>query len=277
MEPRRLNSLAMQKVSPVVRMIRTRKTLIIIAVIWALQFGLSGPIHAGILTGTGSHIPLGPHFSPGTFPTIIPTYTTVPHTSFSGTWSTNVAPAWQGTFSGTGPLPSGAAPTGLSQYNFTGLSTGVLPASTHFFLSDLDNGSGGGEEIILKAYDATNMVILTEWLNSPAIGQGGTGSGPGGSSLLVDMPGWAWNSVAGTYRFFGSSVPGNPNIFLGLGSNLAISRLDVDRTSTFASFGLGAPTAVPEPSSLILLAGGLATFFARRRYCLHNTNRIRLQ
>lgn len=265
MEPHRSHSFSIQGDSPVVRLIRTRTTLITIAVILALQLGLSSRIHAGILTGSGSHIPLGPYFTAGTFPTIAPTYATVPNTSFAGTWTTNVAPAWQGTFNATGPLPSGVTATGLSHYNFSGVGAGTLPASTYFFLSDLDDGSGP-ENIILKAYDATNTVILTEWLNSPAIGQGGTGSGSGGSTILTDMPGWNWNSMAGTYTFSGSSVVGNPNIFLGLESNLAIRGLDVTRDSTFANFGLGAPTAVPEPSSLILLAGGLATFFARRRF-----------
>lgn len=266
MEPRRLNSLAMKKVPPVVRLIRTVSTLSTIVVILALEMGLANPLHAGILTGSGSHIPLGPYYTAGTFPSVAPSYTTVPNTSFAGTWTTNVAPAWVGTFNATGPLPSGATATGLSHYDFSTLTLGALPALSIFALGDLDNGSGT-ESIILKAYDATNTVILTEWLNSPAIGQGGTGSGFGGSTILTDMPGWNWDGTTGTYTFSGSSVVGNPNIFLGLESNLAISGLDVTRDSTFANFGLGAPlAAVPEPSSLLLIAGGLAAFFARRRY-----------
>ncbi len=232
------------------------------AVALTLWIGATNPAHAQTLTGSGDHIPLG-----GPFPAVVyPTYVDNLDGTFTGTWSSPAQPNWLGTFTLSGPLPGGGVPTGSSTFDFSTLPLGFLPANSYFYLGDLDNGSGE-ESFTLKAYDATG-VITTPWLNSPAIGQQGTGSGPGGTPALEDMPGWDWNStVADGYYFYGSTVLGNPAIALALGNNQNIRSLDVSRDSNFTALYLGAPESVPEPSTWALLAGGFGalSFFMRRR------------
>ena len=227
--------------------------------------GTMSPSHATILTGSGDHIPLGPFVT--SYGVVVPVYTEIPSTSFTGTWSGTAAAPWQGTFTGTGPIPAGnLRPSGFSTYNFTGLAAGALPIGTYFFLSDLDNGSGT-EKFSVKAFDSTNTVITSAWLNSPALGVSGTGVG-GGAPMLTDMPGWDWNGIAAnTYTFDGTTInTGNPNVTLALGSNQAISYLEFTRGSSFASFGLGAPEAVPEPGTVVLLTGCCGASVLRRQW-----------
>ena len=227
--------------------------------------GTMSPGHAVVLTGSGIHIPLGPVVT--SYGVVVPVYTEIPSTSFTGTWSGTAAAAWQGTFTGTGPIPIGnLRPSGFSTYDFTGLANNVLPIGTYFFLSDLDNGSGT-EKFSVKAFDASNMVITSAWLNNPPLGVSGTGVG-GGAPMLTDMPGWDWNGIAAdTYTFDGTTInPGNPSINLALGNNQAISYLEFTRGSNFASFNIGAPAAVPEPATVVLLAGCFGASVLRRQW-----------
>ena len=69
----------------------------------------------------------------------------------------------------------------------------------------------------------------------------------------------------GEYDFNGNAVPGNPSVAVYLKNNTSLGRLEVTRTSTFASFILQAPPLVPEPSSLLLLIGGAIAGVGRLR------------
>lgn len=239
--------------------------ILIAAVALTVWGGTMSPGHAALLQSNGPHIPLGPFVT--SYPVVLPVYTEIPSTSFTGTWSASAAAAWQGTFTGTGPIPGGnLRPSGTSTYDFTGLTNGVLPVGTYFFLIDLDNGSGT-EKFSVKAFDAAGSVLTLPWLDSPALGVAGTGVG-GGAPMLTDMPGWDWNGIAAdTYTFDGTTInTGNPSISLALGNNQAIRRLEFTRGSSFASFNLGAPAAVPEPATVVLLAGCFGASVLRRQW-----------
>ncbi len=226
------------------------------------------PAHGQMfLTGSGAHLPLGPIVGPLTTPVpgVGPAYTSIPHTSFTGTWDASAMPAWQGTFTGTGPIPGGSNPSGTSLYDFSGLPGGVLSAGTYFGIADLDHGSGG-EHVTLKAYGIGGAPLSTEWLYSPPVVVRGSGSGAGGLPVSADLPGWDWNVSTFTYTFDGTTVPGNPTIAFYLESGLAISGLEVTRDNKFSGFGMSAPSAVPEPSEYAAVAGlALAAFGAWRR------------
>lgn len=217
------------------------------------------------LTGSGSHLTLPPFLSP--VPGAGLTYTEIPSTSFTGTWGTNAAAAWQGTFTSSGPIPIGARPSGTSTYDFSTLASGHLPSLTTFFISDLDHSGGLPELLTLRAFDVANGVTLTNpWLDIP-FGVNGTGSGVGSVPALLDMPGWDWNVTSPfAYTFNGGPVLNNPNINLVFLSNQAFERLIVTRDNSLSNFGLIAPAAVPEPSSLAMLAAvfGGTVFFRRR-------------
>jgi hypothetical protein len=90
-------------------------------------------------------------------------------------------------------------------------------------------------------------LILTPWLETPFAASLG--------SIAANMP--AYSFSPGVYDFNGNSVPGNPSVTVFLKNNTAIGKMEVIRTSTFASFILAAPPLVPEPSSIVLLVGGL--------------------
>jgi hypothetical protein len=233
----------------------------------ALWVGATNLAHAQ-LTGSGSHIPLAP--TPVVpFPAVGAPYINTSPTTWTGTWNSSPVPtAWLGTFTVTGVNPAGTS-VGLQTYDFSGLTGGVLPANSWFVIGDLDSGSGT-EQITLKAYDSTHTPIALPWLNSPALDQNGTGVA-GGAPQLTDMPGWDWNgTTANTYTFNGNTV-GNPNVGLALGNNQNISFLEVSLADAGSGtsgtvFHLEAPTTVPEPSTMALLAGGFgALFFFRRR------------
>jgi hypothetical protein len=182
---------------------------------------------------------------------------------FTGTWPgggpNTAGSAWWGTFPVTGPMPHGSAgPTGTANYNFTlsgGYAPGVLQTGTYFVFGDLDNGAGQNESFRLRAFDTSSNLILTPWLERPFAASLG--------STAATMP--AYNFSPGVYDFNGNSVPGNPTVTVFLKSNTPIGKLEVTRTSTFASFILAAPPNVPEPSSLVLLLGGTFAFIARSR------------
>jgi hypothetical protein len=182
---------------------------------------------------------------------------------FTGTWvggGPNVAdPMWWGTFPVLGPKPHGnPGVTGTAAYNFTaggGYAQGVLRIGTYFVFGDLDNGAGQNESFRLRAYDSSNTLITTPWLEMPFA------ASPG--STAAQMPSYTF--TPGTYDFSGLAVPGNPSVGVFLKNNTLIYRMEVTRTSTFASFILAAPPLVPEPSSMLLLACGTAASVAVTR------------
>jgi len=234
-----------------------------------LWVGATNLAHAQ-LTGSGSHIPTnGTPIIP--FPCVGFSYVVNTATTFTGTWNSSPVPtAWLETFTVTGVNPAGNS-VWLDTYDFSGLTGGVLPANSWFVIGDLDNGSGPTEQITLKAYDATHTQIALPWLISPALDQ------QDNSSLstpvpLANMPGWDWSvTTANTYTLNGNTVPGNPAVSLALGNNqdirfLEVSLADAGSGTSGNVFHVDAPTTVPEPSTMALLAGGFgALFFFRRR------------
>jgi len=234
-----------------------------------LWVGATNLAHAQ-LTGSGSNIPLAP--TPVVpFPAVGASYTMNTPTTFTGTWNSDPVPtAWLGTFTVTGVNPAGNS-IGLQTYDFSGLNFGILPNNSWFVMGDLDNGSGM-EQITLKAYDSTHAPITIPWLNSPALDQNGTGAA-GGAPQLTDMPGWDWSvTTPNTYTFNGNNVQGNPAVGVALGNYLNIRYLEVSLADAGSGtsgdvFHLEAPTTVPEPSTMALLAGGFGAlfFFMRRR------------
>lgn len=216
-----------------------------------------GPVQAqAFLTGSGTHLPLGSIVGPSSTPEpgLGAAYTETPFTSFTGTWGASVLPAWQGTFTGTGPIPSlDSRPSGTSLYNFSGLATGVLPVGTYIVLGDIDSGSGV-EHVTLKAFDSGGAPLIT-WLNSPPAVVRGIGSGGGGIPVSADLPGWDWNATTFEYTFDGTTVGGNPTVAFYLNNNAAIGSLSVTRDNSFSNFAVAAPSAVPEPGEYAAVAG----------------------
>ena len=131
-----------------------------------------------------------------------------------------------------------------------------------FRFGDVDGGSTTNETFTLLAFDASNTLITTPWLDEPVY-TGGIGTGPGSSLVIGNMPGWSWNAGTGEYFIDGSTITtANPSVSIYLESNMDISYLQVTRTSGFASFSLGAPL-VPAPGSAALF--GLAGIAGLRR------------
>jgi len=156
-------------------------------------------------------------------------------------------------------MPHGnAGPIGTANYNFTpggGYTPGVLQVGTYFVFGDLDNGAGQNESFRIRAFDTSSNLILTPWLDTPFAATLG--------ATAPTMP--AYNFTPGVYDFNGNSVPGNPSVAVFLKNNTAIGKMEVTRTSTFASFILAAPPLVPEPSSLMLMLCGIAAYAGRGR------------
>ncbi|MFL6546044.1 MAG: PEP-CTERM sorting domain-containing protein [Candidatus Udaeobacter sp.] len=182
---------------------------------------------------------------------------------FTGTWpggGPNIAStAWWGTFPVTGPMPhGGAGPIGTANYDFTsggGYLPGVLQVGTYFVFGDLDNGAGQNESFRIRAFDTASNLITTPWLETPFAASLGSTAGT--------MP--AYSFAPGVYDFNGNSVPGNPTVTVFLKNNTQIGKLEVTRTSTFASFILAAPPNVPEPSALLLMLLGIVAYMAGAR------------
>ncbi len=208
---------------------------------------------AAPLTGSGPNLAI-PSPNPGEPPRVGRTLSNVVNpTSFDGSWAAPAMASWHGTFSAIGPVPSGnSSPAGVTRYDFTTLNAGLLPAGTFFYFGDVDGGSTTFETFVLSAYDASNALITTPWLDEP-LGISGTGTGGGGSILPNNVPGWSWNGGTGQYTIDGTTVTGgNPNLAVWLESNLNMTYLTVERTSNFANFGLSAP--IPEPATGVLFA-----------------------
>ena len=202
---------------------------------------LTDEIGQSPLTGTGEHLPLAPTGS-----SITPVQPSYVHSaiSFTGTWSADVPPAWQGTFTGLGRIPAGNTGDHTAEYNFSGLASGVLPVDTYFVIGDLDHKI---EHLTLKAYDSQHNAISQPWINRNPLEQHGSGTGAGFPGLLLpaDMPGWDWNESTQTYAFDGATIVGNPNLEFTLSTREAIVFLEVTREVTGFHLQLAAPAAVP--------------------------------
>ena len=182
---------------------------------------------------------------------------------FTGTWSVPANPAWIGTFPATGAMPhtppAGPPVTGTALYDFSasgGYAPGALPVGTYFQVGDCGSGWGSPEPFQLRAFVGTSLVTTT-WLDEPFAATA--------TAVASDMPNYSF--IGGAYRFDGSAVPGNPAISVFLKNNMAITSLEVMRSATTTAFVLGAPLAIPEPSSLALLlcgAAGAVTAMRRR-------------
>ncbi|MEL6797620.1 MAG: hypothetical protein AAFO89_12465 [Planctomycetota bacterium] len=213
------------------------------------------------LTGSGPNLPIpSPNDPP---PPQQPRAVTTGTGGWTGTWTVPAQPDWVGSFTATGPVPSGMTTIGSTRYDFTTLPTGQLPVNTFFRFGDVDGGSVTNEIFTLVAFDAGGAVITTPWLNEPI---SMTGAGPGGAPIAPNnTPGWDWDAGTGTYTIDGSTVTGgNPTISVFMQSNTPITTLSLDRGSTFANFSLAAPL-IPAPASAALLGLGGLTACRRRR------------
>ena len=182
-----------------------------------------------------------------------------------GTWSAPAHPNWVGAYNAVGPIPS-AFNVGAIRYDFTSLPLGYLPAGTFFIFGDVDGGSGNPERFLIEAFDSGGNTITNEWLDD-TVSVTGSGTGGGGSILPNNMPGWDWNiNQPNEYFITGGTVTGgNPNVALALVTNQNIYRMRLEKPTTHYGFAMQAPT-IPEPTSLALLAGGLAALgYASRR------------
>ncbi len=192
------------------------------------------------LTGTGEHLQLAP-----TGNSIAPVHPSYVHsaTSFTGTWSADVPAAWQGTFTGLGRNPAGNTGDHTAEFDFSGLTSGVLPVGTYLLIADLDTI----ERLTLKAYDADHHAISRPWINRTPLEQHGSGTGVGfpGSILPTDLPGWDWNESTQTYAFDVTTIVGNPNLSFTLSTREAIVFLEVTREVTGFGLSLMAPAANP--------------------------------
>lgn len=225
----------------------------------ALVLTCSMMTQAAPLTGSGNHLfitnstPTNPAMQAWQLSNI------VVDTSFDASWSSPALPAWHGTFSATGSVTGGTTGLVNTRMDFTTMPGAVLASGTYFNFGDLDGGSGS-ESFTLRAFDSSNNLIMTDGWLSEVIGVSGNGTGPGGTPDILDMP--SWSVVNGEYSFVGNNAGSNPSTFITLESNLAISYLEVDRSSNFAGFSLGAPVPTPGTASLITLGGIMMT---RRR------------
>ena len=188
-------------------------------------------------------------------PSVLPTYT--PGNPFTGTWSLPVASPWLGTFSGTGNSILDNTVSGTTTYDFT-TGLGQLPIGTYFNFADVDGGSGGGEIFTLQAFDSSNNQIVEPWLSQPISVRSNIPSQIISSALPSSSFG------GGTYTIDGGdeNAPFNPNVSFTLINLQPISRVIINKQSTFNGFSISAPVqtakSVPEPnSSLGLLTFGL--------------------
>jgi hypothetical protein len=221
------------------------------------------PVCGAPLTGSGPHLSIpspNPAWPPGDPPSRVATTA-----GFTGTWSSPVQPNWLGTYNATGPIPSSMA-AGAVSYDFSTLPLGHLPAGTFFVFGDVDQGSTLSERFDLQAFDSSGNILSTPWLDET---HAVTGSGASSSTIQPsDMPEWSWDApgTSATYVIDGSSISGgNPNVAFALVSNQPIHALELNKATTHNGFVLQAPTAIPEPSTLVLGSLTLLGLWARRR------------
>jgi hypothetical protein len=119
----------------------------------------------------------------------------------------------------------------------------------------LDNGAGQNESFRIRAFTPAGVLITTPWLEQPFAASLG--------STAAQMPSYTF--TPGIYDFSGLTVPGNPTVTVFLKNNTPIGKMEVTRTSTFASFILAAPPIVPEPSAAVLMLVGIAGWWGSRR------------
>ena len=220
-----------------------------IAIVAVLVFGILGFAAALVvqrnaqspLTGSGTHLPLAP--IDNTLAAVEFKYAENT-TGFTGTWSANAMPAWQGTFTAEGFRPASYYHSpDPCRHDFSGLASGVLPAGTYFTIYHLNQNG----RLTLKAFDAAHKVITSPWLNRKPLCQWGSGTGRGhpGLPVVENMPGWDWNESTGTYTFDGLAVT-PATITIALSSCREIGFLEVTRSDNSFSFGLMAPAADQE-------------------------------
>ncbi|MFB3429785.1 MAG: PEP-CTERM sorting domain-containing protein [Phycisphaerales bacterium] len=206
------------------------------------------------LTGSGSHLPI-PNPNPGA-PANQVRSVTLNSGGFTGTWTAPALSPWIGTFSAIGPVPgTSSSSPGATLYDFSTMPAGTLPTGTYFRFGDVDNGASLTETFVLQAFDSSG-VVTAPWLDVP-LGATGGGLSP------TAMPAWNFDAVTGAYTFDGTSVVGNPNVAFYLSNNIALTGLEVQRSTTFSTFSLHAP--IPTPGSLALVGlGGIAAVRRRR-------------
>ena len=209
----------------------------------------AGSAAAEPLDDSGDHLPI-PDDNPDTLNIIGPTLVETDG-GFTGTWTDPALPDWRGTFTAEGPIPGGTNyPTGTTNYDFTQLPPypsawpGNLAAGSYMRLNDLDGGSGNGEWISLRAFEATGDVIEDAWLNEPVRASDG-----GNTSFNPDlMP--SWDFTDGTYTFEGSDFQTSLSVWFT--TNRFINELEVIRGTANANFKISAPVPAPArwPSSV---------------------------
>jgi hypothetical protein len=242
-------------------MLSCQATLLLLLGIGAAQTAQASTLNSTVTTalalppncpGNGT---TGPGCGPNQ-PAILPSITGNGST-FTGLWPSYAGAQYQGSFSGSGPYPGYV---GLNSFNFTGLTNGFLPAGSIVILGDLDAGSGPNESFSFTAKDSFGNPITSAWLESAFYMYSLNAS----DLVAGSMPEYTWTSP--TYLFDGANVAGNPGVGVYLTTNQDIYGLDVFGTSSFAGFGIGAPT--PEPGSLLLMGSGLAGLagLVRRRF-----------
>jgi len=229
-----------------------------------LAIMITAAASAAPLTGSGPNLGI-PSPNPGEPPRQGAALWDITPTGFNGTWTAPALAPWIGDFTAVGPVPSGISnPPGSTRYDFTTLATGLLPSGTYFSFGDVDGGSTTFETFVLSASDVTGALITTPWLDEP-MAVTGVGTGGGGSILPGNMPGWDWNATLGQYTIDGSTVTGgNPSLGVWLESNTDMAFLSVERTSSFANFGLSAPIPEPGTAAMLALVGTGAALFRRR-------------
>ena len=222
-----------------------------------LLLSISKLSQAAVLSGTGTHLPVGDSgpLAPGIFGDFA-----YLGGSRTGTWTTAAQAPWVGIDNVTGAA-LGPVSTGTANFDFTTLPTGTLPVGTFFTLGDLDDNYTNG--LTIRALHSSNN-LLPLWLDDLYVTYG-NGGGPGGSILATDTPGWTWDAIEQSYSFDGTTAIGNRTLAVLLTNNQAIATLQVIKPGTSYGFSLRAP-AIPEPSSALLgvLASGLPLIRRKR-------------
>ncbi|MEL7472871.1 MAG: PEP-CTERM sorting domain-containing protein [Planctomycetota bacterium] len=220
----------------------------------AITLTAGSAVFAQPLTGSGQHLPI-PSPNPGA-PANLARSVTTNTGGFTGSWSAPALSPWIGSFTAIGPVPgTTSSSAGVTLYDFTSMPTTQLPVGTFFRFGDVDQGAGQLETFVLQAFGSSG-IVTSPWLDLP-IGVSGTGISP------TTTPGWSFNAGTGAYTIDGSSVFGNPNVAVYLTNNVALTGLELRRSTTFSTFSLHAP--IPAPASTALLAAGGVLAIRRRR------------